>query len=253
MGKKLIIPGADFSQNGIVIPMSFLLEAGHSVTLHNGDVYPSSGLTEEDTWFEVSNENDVPTYNIFAVGTGAGSPYVKEAIINLKELTIQSNLLNSCSGLLKATISAKCSSEIRNMCINCSALKELNISRLETENVENINYLFQGCSSLENITFGENDFSSVKTLTGCFNDCSSLVTISGRFTGLGAATLDADMTLNLAWSSLTRESALAIISGLASNSDGHTRSIRFSNQTYALLSADDKAAITSAGWVDYYA
>ena len=247
-----MIPGANFSEDCIVIPLRFLLAANASVELQNGLTFPSSGVTDEDTYFEILDEADVPTYNLFAVGTGDGSPYVKEAYLNLTSKTIGTNLLQTCAGLVRAKITAMASSSIRNLLLNCTTLRIADISGLDTRNAENINYLFSGCSELQEIMFGDNDFSSITTLTGCFNGCLKLMTISGNIYGLGAASLSANMVLNLSSCPLSKESAKVFINGLNSpeTADGFTRTIIFSDSTYALLDADDKALITAAGWID---
>lgn len=251
MGKSLIIPGANFSENAIVIPLRFLLAASSSVTLQNGHVYPSSGVTNADTYFEVMDEDDVPIYNIFAVGTGAGSPNVKEVAINLTTKRIYTNLFNACTGLTRAKITAKCEIDIKNMFLNCGALEYADITGLDITGVYSINLMFRGCTLLKDILFGTKDLSNIKNFTNIFGGCSQLKNISGNISGLGAATLTENATLDLSSCSLlTRESAMVLINGLASSSDGYTRTILFHQSTYDLLSSSDKSAITSAGWID---
>jgi len=251
MGKSLIIPNANFSENAIVIPLRFLLAANSSVELQNGDVYPSSGTTDADTYFEVMDEDDVPIYNIFAVGTGDGSPNVKEAAINLTTKRIYTNLFNACTGLTRAKVTAKCKTDIKNMFLSCGALKYADITGLDITGVQSINVMFRDCRVLEDILFGTKDFSNVITFKELFVRCFRLKNISGNISGLGAATLTENAMLDLsACSLLTRESARVLINGLASSSDGYTRTILFHQSTYNLLSSSDKSAITSAGWID---
>lgn len=60
--------------------------------------------------------------------------------------------------------------------IECSNLKELDLSNFNTSSMTNMGYMFKGCSSLESITFGEN-FSTAKVnglMSGMFSGCSSL-------------------------------------------------------------------------------
>ena len=56
-----------------------------------------------------------------------------------------------------------------------SFLQEIDLRGLDTQDVTDMMYMFQGCSSLTSITFGENfTTSNVGNMYGMFQDCSSL-------------------------------------------------------------------------------
>lgn len=61
---------------------------------------------------------------------------------------------------------------------NFVLLEELDLSDFNTSNVENMSYMFYGCSALTSITFGDDfDTSSVTNMASMFFGCSSLTSL----------------------------------------------------------------------------
>ena len=58
---------------------------------------------------------------------------------------------------------------------NCKSLKYLDISNFNTDKAEKMNLLFQGCSSLEKLNLSTITTNNVNSMMGMFSFCSSLV------------------------------------------------------------------------------
>ena len=84
------------------------------------------------------------------------------------------NLLTSIvflSGNFKVT-------NVENMFENCSSLKSLDLSRLNSDKVPDMNHMFSSCYELESLTFNSNfDTSKVTNMEYMFYNCHNLKTI----------------------------------------------------------------------------
>lgn len=79
----------------------------------------------------------------------------------------------------------ECSTEMRYLFYDCSALKTLNISNWETGNVTDMGSLFSGCEALTMLGVSRWDTSNVTNMHGLFYECKALTTLdlSGWETG----------------------------------------------------------------------
>ena len=67
---------------------------------------------------------------------------------------------------------------MENMFSDCNNLISLDISNLDTKNVENMDLIFYGCSSLKVIDLSKNSFDNLETAFGSFAFCTSLTSIN---------------------------------------------------------------------------
>lgn len=199
MGKKLIIPNADFSQNAIVIPLSVTLGAGKSYTL-GGQIVTNN--TDADKTYEFSSVYALARRSSFsetndairAIDYGsqvdlAGSSFFKNYIglkqVYFKDKIVTSSYANTfenCSSLEKVLFG---SSDNYNVAGNmtsvfdgCSSLKEIDLSKFNTVNCTDFSNIFKNCTSLIKITLGLGFVISSNAGTAAFfNNCGALSTI----------------------------------------------------------------------------
>ena len=127
------------------------------------------------------------------------------------------------------------------------------IPYIDTSNVTNASYMFSRFSALEELQ--ELDCSKMNNINAMFASCQSLIKMGGlKNLGLGfpksATANNTNYTLNLTNAPLDYESAMNIINGVADiKSLGiASQTIRFSSYTFALLSDEDIAIVTTKGW-----
>lgn len=164
---------------------------------------------------------------------------------------------------------------------DCSSLKRVDLSSLNTSNSEDMGYMFSGCGALETIdlssfdtskvtsmyqmfcydtslveiNFGNLDLSNVYAADMIFYGCTSLTTVRGTIQGFGNG-YDPYLydslgeyecpSLDLSDCPLTNSSAMVFINGLAKAKSDQT--ITFSAQTYDTLTSAQIAVATSKGW-----
>ena len=125
------------------------------------------------------------------------------------------------------------------MLAQCSSLISINLSNFDTSNSIAMIMMFYQCSSLPILDLSSFDFSNVKDITNMFTGCTSLVDLKfGK---------NLKVSINLSDCPLSHESALSVIDGLAEVKEQEI--IRFSEETYAALSAKEKQIIKNKNWL----
>ena len=87
------------------------------------------------------------------------------------------DLFYECSSLKELDISKFNTDNVTDMSYmfyNCSSLKRLNISNFNTGNVTNMSYMFYNCSSLKKLEISNFNIEKVTALSYMFYGCSSL-------------------------------------------------------------------------------
>lgn len=166
MGKRLIIPGADFSGAAIApSPFAFIVPAGESITI-NGISYGR----EVESYYEL---NSVPTSGL----NGAA------AISNLKEVVISAPFTAAVQRyvgnqtalekfILKATAVPE---ETFSWFLGCTNIKTIKgLKNVDFSGVTNVYGMFYACNALESVDLAGVDFSNVGTFTLMFSSCNSL-------------------------------------------------------------------------------
>ena len=63
------------------------------------------------------------------------------------------------------------------MFVDCTALKKIDMSRLDMQNALNLNNMFHGCTALTEVNLNGIDVGSVKDMGGLFSGCTSLTSL----------------------------------------------------------------------------
>lgn len=194
-GKVLVIPTADFKAVCIPFLVKFLLKANTSFTDGNDVVYTAG---EEDTWFEITENTDVPKNFI--------SDNILKLIINYPQFTISSipkvssaeymelrsaqagyNISTCFKGLLAKEIDisgldCKIAGNIASVFMNCSELNKLICSKLyfQDNNVTNLSSMFANCINLKSIDFSDIRINLAPNVAsgGMFQQCKKLTDIN---------------------------------------------------------------------------
>lgn len=169
MGKKLVIPGADFSTNGIAIPMVIKIAAGQSVVI-GGNTY-SGGTNGEayelDTIPSTLHENSAVTY-------------LELVTVNTPEFILKDGYFQYQQGLKKLSIlqPVQVTNDLKTAFAYCRTLAEFNgINNIETAGVTNFSQMFRSCEQLVNLSLTHFDTSSATTLSNMFAGCANLKTL----------------------------------------------------------------------------
>lgn len=169
MGKKLIIPNADFSANCIEIPVIATIAANATVELA-GITY---GPYNEDTDVEISSLPSAPGFG------GINKPGVKKLYYGVAysgTAINHSKLSDLVSVYYNKTITV---TNLNNIYSECSSLLEADLSKFDISSITGMTNAFYKCRSLKKVTFPQGmNISGVSTGVGTiFSNCSSLRTI----------------------------------------------------------------------------
>ena len=107
--------------------------------------------------------------------------------INLKEIQLPKNLNNitnfyltflNCKSLTSINLTSfngiKNLDNVDKMFENCSSLKEVIFPHIQASDLSSTSYMFSGCTRLEYIDMGNFDTKIVEEMKFMFNDCKSL-------------------------------------------------------------------------------
>ncbi|MBR3473012.1 MAG: BspA family leucine-rich repeat surface protein [Prevotella sp.] len=93
-----------------------------------------------------------------------------------------SNWFNNCSALVSISnlqyLNTANVTDMHNMFLGCSKLKDLDLSSLNTSQVTDMSYMFHKCSSLKTLNLSNFDTSQVTDMSYMFHKCSSLETLN---------------------------------------------------------------------------
>lgn len=194
MGKKLIIPGADFSANGIEIPLVVTIKANKSIII-GGKTYTAG---DADTDFEIDT---IPSdfylnYNEDVKYIRIGSPFTIPSmggafrdLANLEEIVFAAkvrttvgvaNILFANNTSLKKFNAKNLYYEADNASMifyNCSALTEVKNMDNFSENITNTSLMFSGCSELTSLNLSNLKTANVTDMSNMFKDCKKLRTL----------------------------------------------------------------------------
>lgn len=169
---------------------------------------------------------------------------------------------------------------------NITTITALDLSKLKIDNVVSVQEAFRGCSNLASlllpnikVSYIQSAFESMSTITSldasmldisnvtytnsAFNSMSKLTTldistwdfsrVTNTFSFLSALRLEnlkfgynLKTSMSFQWTSLSHESALSVINGLAEVAT--TKTITFKAATYNTLTDEEIALATSKGW-----
>lgn len=170
MGKKIIIQGADFSANGIVIPMIIKIKSNQSITI--GGITYSGG--ENGAYFEL---DAIPN----TLKSGSLSTAIESVFINDSDFILSSAYFENNSGLTDVRFSMgsfRSATSLLNTFSNCNTIQSIiGFGNINTENVTNLGSLFRSCKKLTSIDISSFDTTNVTNMTLMFSDCNNLTSI----------------------------------------------------------------------------
>jgi len=143
------------------------------------------------------------------------------------KVTNMRELFYGCNSLTKLDLSNFDTSKVTNMrelFNECSALTELDLSNFNTSKVTNMSYMFNGCSGLTELDLSNIDTSKVTNMSNMFNGCSSLTELdlskldTSHVTNMEAAFSSCSSLTELDLSQLDTSNATNISFLFASNS-----------------------------------
>ena len=85
-----------------------------------------------------------------------------------------------CSSLIQLNVTKFDTSNVNDMSgmfCDCSSLTQLNVTKFNTSKVNNMSYMFKSCSSLTQLDVTKFDTNNVNDMIEMFYSCSSLTTI----------------------------------------------------------------------------
>lgn len=170
MGKKIIVPGADFSANGIAIPMIIKIKAGQSAVIDgitytggvNGEAY------ELDTIPSTFHESSAVTY-------------LENVTINTSEFILKQGYFQYQQGLKKVSILSPVSTttNLNTVFAYCNVLEEISgMENFSTEGVTNLSQMFRSCAQLASIDVTHFDTSACTNISNMFAGCTKLKTLN---------------------------------------------------------------------------
>lgn len=193
MGKKLIIPGADFSENCIVIPLTIVVKAGGSVTV--GGVEYTAGA--EDKEYEINSipsnfylnyEDDIKYLRIGSPAMLADISGVFRDNNNLEEVIFSADVYTSAG--VGNVLFANCPKlkkfdgthlyfqayNASQLFYSCTDIIEIKLMHFGEKT--NMSYCFKNCTNLKSVEFGS-DFglTSDAPVSEMFSNCPALETI----------------------------------------------------------------------------
>lgn len=170
MGKKIIIQGADFSANGITIPMTIKIKANQSITIE-GTTYNGG---ESGASFEL---DATPT----TLRAAASSTAIESIFINDSDFILSSAYFENNAGLTDVRFlmgSFSSATSLRNTFSQCTTIRSITgLGNINTENITDLSYLFRSCSQLTSIDVSSFDTTYVTSMTLMFSGCSSLTSL----------------------------------------------------------------------------
>ena len=95
-------------------------------------------------------------------------------------LVTTSNMFNGCFNITEIDLSNIDTSEVQDMSkmfLGCTSLKSIYLSNIETSQVIDISKMFSGCSSLESIDLSNLNTSKIFSMNEIFSGCSSLKSV----------------------------------------------------------------------------
>lgn len=183
MGKKIIIPGADFSANAI-LPLIFKIASNSSITITvnnsvtqelKNPITKSASVSSKSFW-----TGDVTNLSNF-LSSNSALLEVIDLNIDISKCTTLYNAFYNCISLEYFNMSMLGDfsniTSFEAMFKNCSKIKNVDFNGLLTPSLWRINSIFENCYSLENCDLENVNLSKVYYISGAFRNCYLLKNI----------------------------------------------------------------------------
>lgn len=88
------------------------------------------------------------------------------------------NIMQDVTSITFGSIDTSNTKIMMSMFYDCSALKELDLSKFNTANVTSMQYMFHGCEALETLDLSSFNTENLKYITAMFQSCTALKTLN---------------------------------------------------------------------------
>ena len=173
-------------------------------------------------------------------------------VTDTSSITSMSYMFRRCSKLTSLDLSYLDTSSVTSMnemFSYCYGLTTLDLSGFNTSAVTNMSYMFYSCSSLTSLDLTSFDTSSVTNMSNMFSSCSSLTSLD-----LGPSFFKTSVVTSIGFSLCYKWTDDTVITSLVTNSYDrasaglNTLTLKLHANTKAVLSDEQRAAITSKGY-----
>jgi surface protein len=106
--------------------------------------------------------------------SGEHQVYIKMNLENLTSLNLFENATSLTSVYFSKEFDTKNISSLKNLFMECTNLKSVDISNFNFENVEDMSNMFYDCLSLKSINFPNSTTPNLKTMDSMFESCQNL-------------------------------------------------------------------------------
>jgi len=226
-------------------------------TINIVDSYTSTG-NETETWYaDVKNSGLIKCYiegtTLTIAGNGAGKIYANESCV----WTFGRDDFSSVTSINGLTLLD--TSNVIDMSFmfdGCSSLTKLDVSNFDTSNVTDMGYMFSGCSSLTSISIDASGFNTenVTNVTDMFSGCSSLTSIdvsnfkTSNATDMRYMFSGCSSLINIDVSGFNTENVtdmMGMFSGCSSLTSINVSNFKTSNVIYMINMFSDCSSLTS--------
>lgn len=168
---------------------------------------------------------------------------------NTSKVTSMYGMFNSCSSLNSLDLSSFDTSnvnDIAGMFEYCRSLTSLDLSSFNTSKVTNMGHMFYSCGSLTSLDLSSFDTSKLTNMLYMFDSCINInkLYLSSSFFNSTSLTEYYFSTL-ISW---TDTETLSMFVAAITEHDGTGKRVELSSNTKNALTAEQKTAITNAGW-----
>ncbi|GGG38070.1 surface protein [Lactobacillus apis] len=114
-------------------------------------------------------------------GFRSASKIVGLEYLDLSQATSTASMFRDCEDLTSLDLSSLNTANVDNMAYmfdECTSLTSISLSDFNTANVTNMAYMFSGCSSLTSINLSSFNTANVTSMAYMFSDCSSLISLN---------------------------------------------------------------------------
>ena len=157
------------------------------------DSYDNHAATLGMTWGQGRNVGEVDEYDNFTDGVklfikdttayilakGSNSvTFPRNSAYLLASPDSSDNIMQDVTSITFGNIDTSNTTIMTSMFNNCSALKDLDLSKFNTANVTNMRSMFNGCEALETLDLSSFNTEKLKNISAMFQSCTALKTLN---------------------------------------------------------------------------
>lgn len=178
--------------------------------------------------------------------------FIGLTVTDVSTMTSMERMFDGCEKLTSLDLSGLDTSAVTNMYamfFYCMGIKSINLSGINTSSVTNMSSMFYECRALTSLDLSSFDTSSVTNMGGVFTGCKALTSLL-----LGPNVFKTSAVTSIDFSDCSKWTNDTVVTSLVTNSYDrasaglNTLTLQLHANTKAVLSDEQKAAITSKGY-----